>query len=69
VTLARPPSVCSTGMTASAPWGIGAPVMIRMLCPGARLSAWVLPAAMSWTTGNLTGVFSLAAATSAACTA
>ena len=42
-TCASPPSVDSTGTTASAPRGSGAPVMIRIDCPGARLSALVLP--------------------------
>src|SRR5688572_8690321 len=68
-TLTTPPSVASTGTTASAPCGIGAPVMIRIVCPGASDSAWVLPAAMSLTTGRTTGCSGVAVATSAAWTA
>jgi hypothetical protein len=34
VTLAMPPSVHSSGTTASAPGGTGAPVMIRTDIPG-----------------------------------
>src|SRR3954462_12127980 len=60
-----PPSVHSTGTTASAPAGIGAPVMMRTHRPGCTLYAPVLPAATSPTTGSATGVDSLAFATSA----
>jgi len=56
LTSSRPPSVPSTGTTASAPSGIGAPVMMRILCPGAKLSVSVFPAAMSRTTGRVTGL-------------
>ena len=39
-----PPSVHSTGTTASAPPGIMAPVMIRMHVPGATVTARMSPA-------------------------
>jgi hypothetical protein len=69
VTAAMPWSVHSIGTTASAPAGIGAPVMIRVESPGCTLYADCDPAAMSPTTGSLTGVDSVAPATSSTRTA
>ena len=57
--------VSSTGTTASAPGGIGAPVMIRVAVPGASAGGSPGAAATSPTIGRATG----AAATSAARTA
>ena len=55
--------------TVVAPAGTGAPVMILTAVPGdrARIEDW--PAPISPTTGRVTGVSSLAAATSSATTA
>src|SRR3954451_23918013 len=64
-----PPSVHSTGTTASAPAGIGAPVMMRTQKPGCTLDVPVLGAPMSPTTGSTTGADALAVATSAERTA
>ena len=64
-----PPSVHSTGMTASAPAGSSAPVMILIAWPGLSLRLSVSPAATSAVTGSRTGLSGLAAATSAASTA
>ena len=50
-----PPSVSSTGTTASAPSGIGAPVMIRSAWPTGRTWRVVSPAATSPATGSTTG--------------
>ena len=50
------PSVHSTGTTASAPAGIGPPVMIRADWPGATARAPEYPAGMSPTTGSTTGL-------------
>ncbi len=50
-----PPSVASTGITVSAPSGIGAPVMIRMQVPGSIARLAVSPAGISPTTGSETG--------------
>ena len=69
VTRARPPSVHSTGTTASAPCGSIAPVMILMLVPGWSAYAPVSPAATSAVTGSVTGFSSVAAATSSTRTA
>ena len=55
-TSVAPPSVSSTGTTASAPSGIGAPVMIRSTCPGGSTWWVVSPAATSPATGSTTGV-------------
>ncbi len=63
-TLATPPSVHSTGTTASAPCGTGAPVMIRTVVPGESANSLVWPAAISPTTGRCTGWSSEALATS-----
>jgi hypothetical protein len=64
-----PPSVHSTGITASAPAGIGAPVMIRAHIPPLIASTPEAPAAMSPITGSVTGDSAEAVATSAATTA
>jgi hypothetical protein len=61
--------VRSTGTTASAPSGIGAPVMIRATLPGASGGTSVRPAGMSVATGSTTGASSDAPASSAARTA
>ena len=63
-TLATPPSVHSTGTTASAPLGTGAPVMIRTAVPGDIANSLVCPAAASPTTGRWTGWSAVAVATS-----
>ena len=68
-TRAWPPSVHSTGTTASVPCGSIAPVMIRMLVPGCSAYAPVSPAATSATTGSVTGFSGDAAATSSTRTA
>src|SRR5580693_770678 len=68
-TLAVPPSVHSTGTTASVPRGSIAPVMIRMLAPSGSAYAPVSPAATSATTGSVTGCCSEAVATSCTRTA
>ncbi len=60
-----PPSVHSTGATASAPGGIGAPVMIRAAWPGPTLGSTPAPAAMSPTTASTDGYCSVAPAVSA----
>ena len=56
-------------MTASAPAGIGAPVMIRMASPGPMPERVVEPAAMSPTTRSSTGASSPAFLVSMARTA
>ena len=48
-------SVSSTMTTASAPAGIGAPVMIRIASPGCSTRSVAAPAAISSTTGSSTG--------------
>ncbi len=63
-TSATPPSVHSTGTTASAPCGIGAPVMMRTAVPGDSANSFVWPAAISPTTGRCTGWSGDAVATS-----
>ncbi len=68
-TRATPRSVHSTGTTASAPAGIGAPVMIRRLSPRVTPRGAREPAGMSPTTGSSTGSSGLAPAVSAARTA
>ena len=65
VTAAMPRSVHSSGTTASAPTGTGAPVMIRTHRPGCTVYVACEPAATSPTTGSCTGVAALADATSA----
>ena len=66
----RPRRVDSTGTTASAPGGIGAPVMIRMAWPGeSGDSPGPAPAAIVPTTTRSTGESGPAAAVSAAMTA
>ena len=60
-----PPSVHSTGTTASAPAGISAPVMIRTHSPGWTRSGDAGPAAMSPTTGSMTGTVARSAARTA----
>ena len=55
-TRATPPSVSSSGTTASAPGGIGAPVMIRMHRPGPMPDTERVPATTSPTTGNTSGL-------------
>ena len=65
----RPPPVHSTGTTASAPSGSGAPVMIRTAPPGASAAGRDEPAAASPATGSTTGASAQAPATSAARTA
>lgn len=64
-----PPSVHSTGTTASAPGGSGAPVMMRAAWPGPISGSAPLPAATSPRTVRVTGASCVAAATSAARTA
>ena len=64
-----PPSVHSTGTTASAPGGSGAPVMMRAAWPGPTWSRSAWPAATSPTTSRTAGNSSLAPATSATRTA
>lgn len=64
-----PPSVHSKGTIASAPPGSRPPVMILMQRPGIRVLAVVSPAVTSPLTGSVTGLSSLAVATSAASTA
>ena len=61
LTRALPPSVHSTGTTASAPCGSIAPVMILMAVPGWSAYAPVSPAATSAVTGSVTGFSSVAA--------
>jgi hypothetical protein len=68
-TWATPPSVCSTGTTASAPAGSIAPVMIRTQTPGMTRSGEAGPAATSPVTGRSTGASCEAPATSSARTA
>ena len=63
-----PPSVHSTGTTASAPAGSSAPVMTRALVPGASVRVRVSPAGIWPVTGRTTGA-PAAAATSLARTA
>ncbi len=62
-------SVSSTGTTASAPSGNGAPVMMRAVSPGPTAASDTVPAGMSVTTRNVTGVSGLAPAVSAVRTA
>ena len=69
MTVSVAPSVASTGTTAVAPAGSGAPVMMRWAVPAASVGMSVRPAGMSSATGSRTGVFSPAAATSVASTA
>ncbi len=64
-----PPSVHSTGTTASAPGGSGAPVMIRAASPGPTVGSSPLPAATSPTTVSTAGNSSLTPWTSAVRTA
>ncbi len=68
-TRAEPPSVHSSGTTASVPYGSIAPVMIRMAVPSGSEYAPVSPAATSATTGSMTGFSSDAAAMSSIRTA
>ena len=65
-TLASPRSVSSSGMTASAPAGMGAPVMMRMARPGPMPERDDAPAAMSPTTRSDTGSCALASRVSIA---
>ena len=69
VTRAVPPSVHSTGTTASVPCGSMAPVMIRIAVPACSAYAPMSPAATSATTGRATGVPRDAAAMSSTRTA
>ncbi len=69
VTLATPRSVRSSGMTASAPAGIGAPVMMRTDNPGPIPERLFVPATTSPVTGSWTGLSGLAARVSTARTA
>ncbi len=64
VTVCSPPSVHSTGTTASAPAGTGAPVITRTAAPGTTAGATV-PAPTSPVTGRVTGSRSLACSRSA----
>ena len=64
-----PASVHSTGTTASAPRGSGAPVMIRTALPCDIAGTSRTPAGRSPTTGRTTGAASLAPVRSAATTA
>ncbi len=68
-TLTVPPSVHSTGTTASAPPGTGAPVMMRVTVPRSTTRDAVSPAGTSTVTGSTTGASPVAPATSPACTA
>ena len=68
-TTSVPASVRSTGTTASAPAGIGAPVMIRMAVPGRTSSVARKPAGTSSITVSDTGADSVAEPMSAARTA
>ena len=68
-TVSMAPSVASTGMTAVAPAGSGAPVMIRCVVPGSSTRGSVRPAGMSSATTSLTGLSVEAPATSSAMTA
>ena len=54
-TRATPRLVSSSGMTASAPVGIGAPVMMRIARPGPMPERDFAPAATSPTTGSVAG--------------
>ncbi len=58
--------VCSTGTTASAPGGIGAPVAMRIAVPRRTSTSGAWPARTSPITSNWTGASSAAAAVSAA---
>ena len=62
-------SVSSNGTTASAPAGIGAPVMIRTAVPGSTCPSNTYPAASSPTTRSIAGASSVAPDVSAARTA
>jgi hypothetical protein len=68
-TVSVAPSVTSTGTTAVAPDGSGAPVMIRCAVPGFSVSDSVRPAGMSSATGSSTGSVLAGAAMSSATTA
>jgi hypothetical protein len=68
-TEATPPSVHSTGTTASAPAGSIAPVMIRTHTPGCTRKGDAGPAATSPVTGRTTGAASVAPTRSAVRTA
>src|SRR5579875_2688358 len=68
-TRASPRSVSSSGMTASAPAGIGAPVMIRIASPGPIPERAFAPAATSPITCRCTGDSPLASRVSIARTA
>src|SRR6476659_616179 len=68
-TVSVAPSVASTGTTAVAPVGTGAPVIMRSAVPGFSMSGSVRPAGMSSATGSNTGCSGVAAATSSATTA
>ena len=61
--------VSSTGTTASAPAGTGAPVMMRIAVPGSSAPGSPGAAAISRAIGRVTGAASVAGATSAARTA
>lgn len=49
-------SVCSTGTTAFAPSGSGAPVMMRAASPASRARVGMVPAGMSATTRRRAGL-------------
>ncbi len=68
-TRARPRSVSSSGMTASAPEGTGAPVMMRIARPGPMPERVLAPAATSPTTRSSTGWSAAASRVSIARTA
>ena len=68
-TLAADDRVRSTITTASAPAGIGAPVMMRIASPGPTATDGATPAASSATTRSVAGASSEAVAVSAARTA
>ena len=69
VTMSVRPSVASTGTTAVAPAGIGAPVMMRCTVLGSSVGMSMRPAGMSSATGIFIGCSAVAEATSSARTA
>ena len=68
-TKSTPPSVSSTGTTAVAPAGSGAPVMMRCAVLGRSANSSVRPAGMSSATSSTTGFSGVAPEVSSARTA